>query len=869
MMNWMFPASVSTFVVSATVAGIYWYLASVYRERYLRLWAWSWTTYAFRFLFLLAELVWGGHWGATFGYMGSSIAHAMLLLGGTEVFTRGVLSAHWAWLGAAALAWTGGALAAEVSPTVLSTPIFALQALADFLVAIALLRSVARPRPPALVFTSVCFFVWGVHKLDYPLLRFVDWFAPVGYTLGAFFGLATALGILLIFFERTRCLLTARSRQLEAQVDERRRAEEALRESESRLSTILDNVGAHIFIKDTRYRYTYANRTVCELLGHPPEEIQGRDDSAFFSPASAEEIRRSDRPVIEEGRTVTREETDLTAADGVPHTFWTVKLPLRDGSGKVTGLCGISTDISERRRAEQALRDRNRYIETILESAPIGFAVNTMDDGEVVFVGSKFEEIYGLPRGSLHSVAEFFETVYPDPELREQIRTRVLADMATGDPARMRWEDSPITTATGEQRFVTATNIPLPDQNLMVSTVQDVTARHRAEEAQEYLQTQLAQAQKMESIGRLAGGVAHDFNNMLTVILGHAELALARADSPPSVQGDLVAIQRAAEHSADLTRQLLAFARKQPIAPMVLDLNETVGGILKMLRRLIGEDIDLAWMPGANLWPVRLDPSQIDQLLANLCVNARDAIADEGKVTIETHNVHLDDAYCARHAGASPGAYVMLAVSDDGCGMEKRVLDHLFEPFFTTKAIGEGTGLGLATVYGIVKQNEGFIAVYSEPGKGTTFKVYLNRAPGEAPDVKASSGEQPLQGRGETVLLVEDDQDILDMGRSMLERLGYTVLTAGTPHEAMRHAETHAEKIDLLLTDVVMPEMNGRVLAERVAAIRPDVRCLFVSGYTANVIADRGVVDGGIHFLSKPYSMGALARKIREILETG
>ena len=303
------------------------------------------------------------------------------------------------------------------------------------------------------------------------------------------------------------------------------------------------------------------------------------------------------------------------------------------------------------------------------------------------------------------------------------------------------------------------------------------------------------------------------------------------------------------------------------MAPKVLDLNDTVSGMLKMLQRLIGEDIDLVWMPGAGLWPVKIDPSQIDQLLANLCVNARDAIAGVGKVTIETENIVFDEAYCAVHPGFIRGEYVMLAVSDDGCGMNKEVLDHLFEPFFTTKEVGKGTGLGLATVYGIVKQNEGFINVYSEPGKGTTFKIYLPRFAGDAVEPMAASPAETPMGRGETVLLVEDEAAILNVGRTMLERLGYTVLTAGTPGEALRQVEAHAAEIQLLITDVVMPEMNGRDLAKLIRDIKPGLKCLFTSGYTADVIAHHGVLDKGVNFLQKPFSMKDLASKVREALE--
>jgi CheY-like chemotaxis protein len=282
---------------------------------------------------------------------------------------------------------------------------------------------------------------------------------------------------------------------------------------------------------------------------------------------------------------------------------------------------------------------------------------------------------------------------------------------------------------------------------------------------------------------------------------------------------------------------------------------------------MIGEDIDLVWMPGAGLWPVRIDPSQIDQLLANLCVNARDAIAGVGKVTIETENTVFDEAYCAVHPGFACGEYVLLAVSDDGCGMTKEVLEHLFEPFFTTKEVGQGTGLGLATVYGIVKQNEGFINVYSEPDSGSTFKIYLPRFAGEASKPLAASAVEIPKGRGEMVLLVEDEAAILHVGRTMLERLGYTVLTAATPGEALRQAKAHAAEIQLLITDVVMPEMNGRDLAKMIRDIKPGLKCLFISGYTANVIAHRGVLDEGVHFLQKPFSLKDLAPKVRQALE--
>jgi len=391
--------------------------------------------------------------------------------------------------------------------------------------------------------------------------------------------------------------------------------------------------------------------------------------------------------------------------------------------------------------------------------------------------------------------------------------------------------------------------------------------REKSESERRSLEAQLIQAQKMESVGRLAGGVAHDYNNMLGVIIGYTELALMRTDPANPVRAHLEEILKAARRSADITRQLLAFARKQTVVPRVLDLNETVEGMLKMLRRLIGEDIDLAWLPETNLWPIKIDATQIDQILANLCVNARDAIAGVGKITIETENIRFDEDYCADHAGFVPGEFVLLAVSDDGKGMPPEIVERVFEPFFTTKSAGLGTGLGLATVYGIVKQNDGFINVYSEPGKGTTIKIYLPRHAGPSVEVHAESAAEIELSRGETILLVEDEPQMMKMGKLMLEKIGYQVLTASTPSEATRFASEHAGRIHLLITDVVMPEMNGRDLANRLQSLYPDLKILFMSGYTANTIAHRGVLDEGVNFIQKPFSMRDLAAKVRAALE--
>jgi nitrogen-specific signal transduction histidine kinase/CheY-like chemotaxis protein len=382
------------------------------------------------------------------------------------------------------------------------------------------------------------------------------------------------------------------------------------------------------------------------------------------------------------------------------------------------------------------------------------------------------------------------------------------------------------------------------------------------------METQLLQAQKMESVARLAGGVAHDYNNMLSVITGYAELTLELLSPDDQMYEYVNEIRHAAVRSTEITRQLLAFARKQTIAPVVLDLNETVESMLKMLRRLIGEDINLAWQPSTGLWPVQMDPSQVDQILANLCVNARDAIDGVWHVTIETGRATIDAAYCADHPGFVQGEYVELAVSDDGCGMDREALGQIFEPFFTTKELGQGTGLGLSTVYGIVKQNNGFVTVYSEPGKGTTFKIYLPRyADTTIEKATEETGEIP-GGHGEVILVVEDEESILKIARRTLENLGYTVLTAQGPRHALNLVEGLRGAVHLLVTDVVMPEMDGKELSNRLRETYPELITLFMSGYTANIIAHRGVLDEGVHFMQKPFSKESLAVKVRKALDS-
>jgi PAS domain S-box-containing protein len=653
---------------------------------------------------------------------------------------------------------------------------------------------------------------------------------------------------------------------------------------ERRLSA-LEAENAHLAVENTLLRQLYeraplsyqsldengcflsVNKAWLDVLGYRQEEVIGRNFADFLHPDWQEHFRKN-FPRFKAVGEILGVEFEMRKKDG-SFIFVSFNGKIgKDSRGRFQQTYCIFQDITQQKIAEEALIESEKKWCNIIVSTPqIGISLDPQ--GKIVFANVHFLQLVGWNEEEVLG-QDWFDMFLPS-HVREDMRTVFSTVMNKKDTLTFSSYENEIVTRKGELRNVAWSNVLSKDVHGNILDVTclglDLTESKNAEAERQKLQEQLLQAQKMESIGRLAGGVAHDFNNMLGVILGRAEMAQEYCDSSSPIYDDLQEIRKAGERSVNLTRQLLAFARKQTIAPKVLNLNEAVTNILTMVQRLIGEDIDLVWRPGAGLWLVKMDPSQLDQILANLCINARDAIAGVGKLTIETENTTFDAAYCATHRDYIPGDYVLLALSDNGCGMDKETLDHLFEPFFTTKEMGKGTGLGLATVYGIVKQNNGFINVYSEPGHGTTFKIYLSRHRAEAESVLEGGATLSEEGGSETILLVEDEAAILAMTTAMLVRLGYNVLPANTPGEAIRLAESFNEKISLLLTDVVMPEMNGRDLARQMISLYPELKTLFMSGYTANVIAHHGVLDEGVEFIEKPFSKNDLAARIRALME--
>lgn len=399
---------------------------------------------------------------------------------------------------------------------------------------------------------------------------------------------------------------------------------------------------------------------------------------------------------------------------------------------------------------------------------------------------------------------------------------------------------------------------------------EQAAAPHHPETAKQgRLDAQLWQAQKMEAVGRLASGVAHDYNNKLQVILGYSEIALQKEDLAEDVRRFLQEIQVSAQHATLLTMQLMAFAREQPIHPCVSDLNDVIEQMLKMLKQLVGEDIDLAWNPAGDIWAVKVDPTQLDQILVNLAINAREAMPDTGKLTIETRNVVLDQDCREMFPESVPGEYVMVAISDTGRGIDPDVIDRVFEPFFTTKREGDGSGLGLAMVYGALQQNGGFAHVHSAPGEGALFQLYFPRAHDPSRKARpADATDGPLRGKGEMVLVVEDERLVLDIVRVALESQGYRVIPADGPATALKRVAEHGAAFALMITDVVMPDMNGRALYEKIAAEHPDMKVMYMSGYTADAVVRRGILDEGAVFIHKPFSVEALCAKVHEMLNT-
>ncbi len=643
---------------------------------------------------------------------------------------------------------------------------------------------------------------------------------------------------------------------------EHQQALSQLRELSSQQRVILNAISAGITYFRNRQLQWY-NPAFERMLGYEGVDLAGRD--ARFLYANEEDYRR----VGEEGYDQLEKggvycaDIPLKKRDG--STVWTLLMgqaiePAHPQEGSIWSMY----DTTQRRQAEQALRESEERFRQLLKSSSDIIAV-VDSQGRCTSINGPLERVLGY---------------WPDELLGQELNGYIHPedrDDALRDLLEVQERSGPPVRAEYRARHQNGTWVPLetistnlldnPAVSGLVINIRDISERKAAEEEQAKLQDQLQQAMKMEAIGRLAGGIAHDFNNLLTALTGDIELVKMDLDPADPLMPYLEDASQATASAADLTRQLLAFSRRQIIEPKVLNLNDLVDNLHKMLGRVIGEHISMQTKLHSDLGAVKVDPGQFDQVLVNLVVNARDAMPDGGTLVIETANAELDEHYCQIHSEIRPGPYVLLAVSDTGCGMDQATQQRIFEPFFTTKPKGGGTGLGLSTIFGTVKQAQGTIEVYSEIGQGSTFKVYLPRVDQAATKLIRASAPTHLPRGTETVLLVEDEDSVRELSRTVLSRLGYEVLSASNGGEALLLAEEQGRHIDLLMTDVVMPGLNGRTVADRLQALHPELKVLFTSGYTEDVIVHQGIVDEKTNFLSKPYSMQALATKLRTILE--
>jgi PAS domain S-box-containing protein len=647
-------------------------------------------------------------------------------------------------------------------------------------------------------------------------------------------------------------------------ITEHKRTVEVLRESEERYRTILKNIEDGYFEVDIAGNFTFFNDSLCGILGYSRDEMMGMNNRQYTDEENARKLYQAFNKVYRTGEPTKEFNWEIIRKDGAKRYIETSVSLIKNSSGQPIGFRGVVRDITERMRAEEALRTSQERFRQLFDGAPIGYheidsegRFTRVNRTESEMLGYTVEEMLGQPAWNF---------IVEEEESRKAVAAKLAGVVL------------PYKGLERTYRRKDGTTFPVIIEDLLLrdsegriigirSTIQDITERKRAEEEMAALQEQLRQSQKMEAIGRLAGGIAHDFNNFLTVIKGYSQLSLLELKEDSPLKGNIGEINRATDQSADLIRQLLAFSRRQVMEMRVLDLNILLQNLNKMLRRVIGEDIELVTLFAEDLGRVKTDPGQIEQVILNLAVNARDAMPSGGKLTIETANVELDGAYARRHVAVTPGRYVMLAVSDTGVGMTPEVRDRVFEPFFTTKEEGKGTGLGLSTVYGIVKQSEGNIWIYSEPGHGTTFKIYLPQVEELWEEVKEKVVEKELPRGSETVLVVEDEQEVRKLAVRVLKMQGYKVLEASQGDDALRLCEEHNRPIQLMVTDVVMPGMDGRELTNRLMLLHPEIRVLYMSGYTDNIIVHHGILERGINYIQKPFTVGALAGKVREVLD--
>lgn len=830
-MQWMIPSLIATISCTAVLALVYGYLYHEYRERHLILWTMSWTIYCLRYGLMLLLVLFSENIYLLIGNQIASLVSGFFLFWGTYSFIGKKMPRFWVYLAAADILWIVYASFMHVDFTLLTLSTFIFLAFVFIWTGICIIRSKMYNENLKTVI-GITFIIWGLHKANYPVIRPIEWLAPWGYLISAIIALFVALGFILLYFEKNR----------HDHID-----------SENRFRRLFEESNDAVFITDSHGVILDINKAALLMLNMSIDDLSSRN-LVSLAPIHEQAAIKLALEQIVQNRFI-RFESVLEKKDGTG--IWV------DVSAKVIDpekmiIQAIIRNITDLKMTLEALKRSERKYRALFGSMNEGVvlhkAVRDENAGEVTdFVAIDFNQRYRMifdcgeitgRRGSEVYQTEIFE--WFGATIGKVLRTRTI-------------QFSEVTFSLLKRTLKTSSFAISEDE---VATVfDDITEKRRLEE-------QLLQTQKMESVSQLAGGIAHDFNNMLSAIMGYSEMIIQNMSQEDPNYPDVKDIITATQRAANLTSQLLAFSRKQLVEPKVVNINTLIKDLRKMLERLIGEHMEILLKPADTLWNVRIDPGQFGQIVTNLIVNARDAMPNGGTITVTTENVTVADTGPDLPADIVPGEYVAVAIRDTGIGMKDDIIKHIFEPFFTTKETGKGTGLGLSTCYGIVKQNDGYIKVESILGIGSIFTVYLPRVIEEkTEDAKHAAVTSPTGGN-ETVLVTEDEEPLRKMIVRALTSKGYTVLEASNGLEALSVLDAEPERIELLITDVIMPKMGGVELVERIRADHPGIKIIFMSGYTDNTEFRVLKRSSGLDFIQKPFSPLILMELVRKILDT-
>ena len=836
-MEWITPSVIATLASSLLLAAVFFFLHSQYKENFMRTWAWSWVLYSTRFVFTLAMLHANKSAAFAAGEQLAGVVSSLLLIWGAYQFNHKQLPLVWTACAAAAGAWAV-AVSFSLSPTlVLSLPPFMFQGVAYICTGTLVIKGGGRTSGARL--TGWLFIVWGAHKLDYPFMRSLEWFAPWGFLLSAVLAVAVAMGVLIIYFQRV-------SRFLE--------------QSEKTLRSIMDNATAVIFIKDLDGRYMFINEAFEQNHGVSKNNVRDLTDHDIFPPHVADAFQANDFEVLRWGGPMEFEET-VPHEDGV-RTVISVKFPLFDVQGQPYAVCGMSTDITGRKQAEDALRESENKMRSIFRAAPIGIGVTA--NRVLLDVNETLCAITGYSAGEL--VGQSARILYPSDEDFEFVgreKYRQIAEKGTGTV------ETRFVRKDGRMIDVLLSSTPIVPDDLSAGvtfTALDITDRKRAERDKDALQQQLLQSQKMDAIGHLAGGVAHDFNNMLGVIIGYTQLALADMPAGSEARDDLEQVLDAAMRSKDLTMKLLTFARKERIKTARVSADALIGGVAAILQRSLLKNVTVTTRaePGIE---VAVDENQIRQALMNVCVNARDAMPGGGELILEARAVSEPGRACPVCAQAIQGDYCLIRIRDTGIGIPPDILARVYDPFFTTKGAGQGTGLGLSTTLGIVQNHGGHISISSEPGSGTVVDILLPlRELDTEREEKPEAEPQALSG-SETILVVDDEQAMCAVAARILSDMGYTPITATSGPGAVEIFSRQWRDIDLVILDIIMPGMDGPQTLAELKKINPAVKAVAASGYSQNGQASDIMDLGAAAFIQKPFLIRDLCQAVRRVLD--